>query len=44
MIVRPAPNFGIELMDQIGGRHAQHGFDGLPDAAQEGFNILLWKA
>jgi hypothetical protein len=41
MIVGPAPDFGVELMNQIGGRHAQRGFDCLPDAAQEGFNILL---
>ncbi len=43
MIVGPAPDFGVELMDQIGGRHAQRGFDCLPDAAQEGFNILLGR-
>ena len=43
MIVGPAPNFGVELMDQIGGRHAQRGFDYLPDAAQEGFNVLLGR-
>ena len=41
MIVGPTPDFGVEFMDQIGGRHAQHGFDCLPDAAQEGLNILL---
>jgi len=41
MIVGPTPDFGVEFMDQIGGRHAQRGVDGLPDAAQEGLNILL---
>ncbi|MGC2539452.1 MAG: hypothetical protein WA350_21910, partial [Candidatus Sulfotelmatobacter sp.] len=35
MIVGPTPDFGVELMDQIGGRHAQRSFDCLPDAAQE---------
>ena len=43
MIVGPTPDFGVELMNQIGGRHAQRGFDCLPDAAQEGFNILLGR-
>jgi len=43
MIVGPAHNFGVELMDQIGGRHAQRGFDCLPDAAQKGFDILLGR-
>src|SRR5260370_37598017 len=43
MIVGPAPDFGVEFMDQIGGRHAQRGFDYLSDAAQEGFNVLLGR-
>jgi hypothetical protein len=43
MIVGPTPDFGVELMDQIGGRHAQRSFDCLPDAAQEGFNVLLGR-
>src|ERR1700687_4519517 len=43
MIVGPTPDFGVEFMDQIGGRHAERGFDCLPDAAQEGFNILLGR-
>ena len=43
MIVGPTPDFGVELMDQIGGRHAERGFDCLPDAAQEGLNILLGR-
>jgi hypothetical protein len=32
MIVSPTPDFGVEVMDQIGGRHAQRSFDCLPDA------------
>jgi hypothetical protein len=43
MIVRPTPDCGVELMDQVGGRHAQRGFDGLPDAAQEGLDVLLGR-
>ena len=43
MIVSPTPDFGVEFMDQIGGRHAERGFDCLPDAAQEGLNILLGR-
>ena len=43
MIVGPAPDFGVEFMDHIGGRHAQRGFDCLPDAAQKGFNVLLGR-
>jgi hypothetical protein len=43
MIVGPAPDFGVELMDQIGGRHAQRGFDDLTDAAQESLNVLLGR-
>ena len=43
MIVGPTPDFGVEFMDQIGGRHAQRGFDCLPDAAQEGLNVLLGR-
>ena len=43
MIVGPAPDFGVEFMDQIGGGHAERGFDCLPDAAQEGVNVLLGR-
>ena len=43
MIVGPAPDFGVEFMDQIGGRHAQRGFDCLADAAQESLNVLLGR-
>jgi len=43
MIIGPAPDFGVEFMDHIGGRHAQRGFDCLPDAAQKGFNVLFGR-
>ena len=43
VIIDPTPYFGVEPTDQIGSRHAQRGFDCLPDAAQEGFNILLGR-
>ena len=43
VIIDPTPYFGVEPTDQIGSRHAQHGFDCLPDAAQEGFYILLGR-
>ena len=43
MIVGPTPNFGVEYTDQIGGRHAPRSSDYLPDAAQEGFNVLLGR-
>ena len=43
MIVDPAPDFGVEFTDQIGGRHAERGVDYLPDATQKGFNILLGR-
>ena len=41
MIVGPTPDFGVEFADQIGGRHAPRSSDCLPDAAQEGVNVLL---
>ena len=43
MIVRPATNLGVELIDQIGGRHAMCSFDGSSDAIQEGSDILLGR-
>ena len=43
MIVSPAPDGGVELADQIGGRHALRSSDCLPDAAQEGVNVLLGR-
>src|SRR5437016_14141411 len=41
MIVGPTANLWVELIDQVGGRHAMCRFDGSSDAIQEGFNILL---
>lgn len=43
MIVGPTANLGVELIDQVGGRHAMCSFDGSSDAFQEGFNILLGR-
>ena len=43
MIVRPTANLGVELSDQIGGRHAMCVFDDSSDAVQEGPNILLGR-
>ena len=43
MIVRPTANFRVELIDQIGGRHALCVFDDSSDALQEGSNILLGR-
>ena len=43
MIVGPAPDGGVEFADQIGGRHAPRSSDYLPDAAQEGLNVLLGR-
>ena len=43
MIVRPTANLWVELIDQIGGRHAMCVFDDSSDAIQEGSNILLGR-
>src|SRR2546422_4320037 len=43
MIVGPTANLWVELIDQVGGRHALCSFDGSSDAVQEGFNILLGR-
>ena len=43
MIVNPAPNLWVELIDQIGGRHAKPGFDRCSDPHQEGFNVFLGR-
>ena len=43
MIVGPTTNLWVELIDQVGGRHAMCSFDGSSDAIQEGFNILLGR-
>jgi hypothetical protein len=43
MIVSPTANLWVELIDQIGGRHAMCVFDDSSDALQEGSNILLGR-
>ena len=43
MIVRPTANLWVELIDQIGGRHAMCVFDDSSDTIQEGSNILLGR-
>ena len=43
MVVGPTPNFGVELIDQIGSRQAKPGFNRSSDAVQEGFDILLGR-
>src|SRR5882757_8634280 len=43
MIVNPTANLGVELIDQVGGRHAMCVFDDSSDALQEGSNILLGR-
>jgi hypothetical protein len=43
MIVGPTANLRVELIDQVGGRHAMCSFDSSSDAIQEGFNILLGR-
>src|ERR1700719_5297093 len=43
MIVRPTANLGVELIDQIGGRHAMCVFDVSSEGVQEGSNILLGR-
>jgi hypothetical protein len=43
MIVGPTTNLWVELVDQVGGRHAMCSFDNSSDAIQEGFNILLGR-
>src|SRR6266446_1383227 len=43
MIVCPTTNFGIEQIDQIGGRHTSCVSDGLADAIQESLCVLLGR-
>jgi hypothetical protein len=44
MIVGPTANLWVELIDQIGGRHAMRSFDGSSDTLQESSTVLSWKA
>ena len=41
VIIGPAPYFGVEFINQIGGRLAQRCFDGFSDARQEAFDVFL---
>ena len=41
MIVGPAPNLGVEFLNQIGSRHAKRGFDRGSNARQESFDVFL---
>jgi hypothetical protein len=43
MIVCPAPYFGVEPIDQIGGGHAERSFDGSTDSSQKGLNVLFGR-
>jgi len=43
MIVSPTTNLGVELIDQVGGRHTMCALDDRSDAIQEGSNILLGR-
>ena len=43
MIVRPTANLWVELIDQVGGRHAMPSLDGSSDALHEDSNILLGR-
>jgi hypothetical protein len=43
MIIGPTSYFGVEPMDQIGGRHAQRSFDVSSDAIQKDFAILFGR-
>ncbi len=43
MIVGPTANLRVELIDQVGGRHATCVLDESSDAVQEGSNILLGR-
>lgn len=40
MIVGPTSYFGVEPMDQVGGGHAQRGFDVFANAIQKSLNVL----
>ena len=45
MIICPTSYFGVEFLNQIGGRHSKRGFDRSSDTIQEGLNVFLgWFA
>ena len=41
VVIGPAPYFGVEFINQIGGRLAQRCFDGFSDARQEAFDRMV---
>ena len=41
MIICPTSYFGVEFLNQIGGRHSKRGFDRSSDTIQEGLNVFL---
>src|SRR5215470_5990547 len=43
MIVGPTPDFGVEFVDDIGGRLAQRSFDRSSDSSQEGLSTFLGR-
>ena len=43
MIICPTADLRVEQIDQIGGRHTSCVSDGLADAIQESFNVLLGR-
>src|SRR6267143_2348347 len=43
VVICPAPYFGVEFINQIGGRLAQRRFDDFSDTRQESFDILLGR-
>jgi hypothetical protein len=43
MIIGLPPYFGVEPIDQIGGGHAQRGFDISADTIQKGLNVLFGR-
>ena len=41
VVICPAPYFGVEFINQLGGRLAQRCFDYFSDASQEAFDVFL---
>src|SRR5579864_5270394 len=43
MIICPTPYFGVEFLNQIGGRHAKRSFDCSSDPVQKSLDIFLGR-
>ena len=43
VIIGPTSDFGVEPINQIGGRHTQRSFDVSADAIQKSLNILFGR-